>query len=218
MMAKKPTPDAAADAKAAEAAAAEQVAAEQAAAEQAAADTKAAEAAADQAAAEQAAADAEAAQAAAAEQAAADVAAAAKQAEVDQAEHDASVTEVRAAMAQADVNGKAVETAATELAVPQPEHDAASWKSLVTGTQAAEGRVVTLPLITRADPPMPEIIEVRVIGPDAGRWRITAAPRRFTPEPTIIPYADLTEVDLLELQADAELRVTLISKGPMPTA
>lgn len=197
-MARKPIADPAA-AKAVEAAAAEQVAAEQAATEQAAADTKAAEAA-------------------AAEKAAADVAAAAKQAEVDQAAHDASVTEVRAAMAQADVNGKAVETAATELAVPQPEHDAASWKSLVTGTQAAEGRVVTLPLITRADPPMPEIIEVRVIGPDAGRWRITAAPRHFTPEPTFIPYADLTEVDLMELQADAELKVTLITNGPVLTA
>ena len=52
-----------------------------------------------------------------------------------------------------------------------------------------------------------EIDVVEVIGPDAGRWRMTGNPRKFGPERMIIPLAELTADDLAELLGDAELKV-----------
>ncbi len=56
---------------------------------------------------------------------------------------------------------------------------------------------------TEPDAPQPEAV-VRVIGPALGRWRIA---RKFGPEATEIPLAELTEDQIAALKADPLLTV-----------
>lgn len=143
-------------------------------------------------------------------------AAAAEQVAAEQAAAEQATADTKAAEAAAAEKAAAdVAAAAKQAEVDQAAHDASVTEARAAMAQADADERAKLDANTFK---APEIIEVRVIGPDAGRWRITAAPRHFTPEPTFIPYADLTEADLMELQADTELRVTLITNGPVPTA
>ncbi len=95
-------------------------------------------------------------------------------------------------------------TQKTETAANDAGNAGAVAKTAGAVTAAPAAAVKKEAKAKKAEAPEATVV---VTGPEKGRWR---AGRKFTREPSSIPFGDLTEGDLEKLQSDPELHVQLI--------
>lgn len=113
----------------------------------------------------------------------------------------ASDTATQSTLGDGDAAGAAAQASDADAAPNAPTQDVASALDPDGNPPSTEVPQPTVDLDRG-----PDGWTVTVVGPTRGRWR---AGRKFGPEPTLIPAAELTEEDMAKLVEDPELVVTM---------